>query len=123
MSLRKGHTLLSNLVVAGEVPLGLSVYGYRVTELKRRAAPIDGVVLPPGFAAFNKAPHPNAALLFMDFYLTEGERILAERGNVPTNRTVHELPPGISFVNVAQFLDQEDKWTKLFKQTFAGGGR
>lgn len=128
MSLRKGHTLLSNLIVAGEVPLGLTVYGYRVTELKRRAAPIDGVVLPPGLAlptgvgAFKKAPHPNAALLFMDFYLTEGERILAERGNVPTNRTVQELPPGISFVNVAQFLDQEGKWTKLFKQTFAGGG-
>src|SRR5579862_4109078 len=50
MSLRKGHTLLANLVVAGEVPLGLTVYGYRVTELKRRAAPIDGVVLPPGLA-------------------------------------------------------------------------
>jgi iron(III) transport system substrate-binding protein len=128
MSLRKGHTLLSNLVVAGEVPLGLTVYGYRLAELKRRAAPIDGVVLPPGLAlptgigAFKKAPHPNAALLFMDFYLTGGERILAARGNVPTNRTVQELPPGISFVNVAQFLDQEDKWTKLFKQTFAGGG-
>lgn len=128
MSLRKGHTLLSNLVVAGEVPLGLTVYGYRVAELKRRGAPIDGVVLPPGLAlptgigAFNKAPHPNAALLFMDFYLTEGERILADRGNVATNRTVQELPPGISFVDVAQFLDQEDKWTKLFKQTFAGGG-
>jgi iron(III) transport system substrate-binding protein len=128
MSLRKGHTLLSNLVVAGEVPLGLTVYGYRVTELKHRGAPIDGVVLPPGLAlptgigAFKKAPHPNAALLFLDFYLTEGERILAERGNVPTNRTVQELPPGISFVDVAQFLDQEDKWTKLFKQTFAGGG-
>ena len=128
MSLRKGHTLLANLVVAGEVPLGLTVYGYRVTELKRRSAPIDGVVLPPGLAlptgiaAFNKAPHPNAALLFMDFYLTEGEHILAQRGNVPTNRTVQELPPGLTFVNVARFLDQEDKWTKLFKATFAGGG-
>ena len=128
MSLRKGHTLLSNLVVAGEVPLALTVYGYRIPELKRRSAPIDGVVLPPGLAlptgiaAFNKAPHPNAALLFMDFYLTDGERILAERGNVPTNRTVQELPPGLTFVNVAQFLDQEDRWTKLFKQTFAGGG-
>jgi iron(III) transport system substrate-binding protein len=128
MSLRKGHTLLANLVVAGEVPLGLTVYGYRVTELKRRAAPIDGVVLPPGLAlptgiaAFSKAPHPNAALLFTDFYLTEGARILAERGNVTTNRTVQEPPPGVTFVNVAQFLDHEDKWTKLFKQTFAGGG-
>ena len=128
MSLRKGHTLLANLVVAGEVPLGLTVYGYRVTELKRRSAPIDGVVLPPGLAlptgiaVFNKAPHPNAALLFMDFYLTDGERILAELGNVPTNRTVQELPPGLTFVNVAQFLNHEDKWTKLFKETFAGGG-
>ena len=128
VSLRKGHTLLSNLVVAGEVPLGLTVYGYRVPELKSRAAPIDGVVLPPGLAlptgigAFKKAPHPNAALLFMDFYLTDGARVLADRGNVPTNRTVQELPPGLTFVDVAQFLDQEDKWTKLFKQTFAGGG-
>ena len=30
MSMRKGHTLLANLVAAGEVPLALTVYGYRV---------------------------------------------------------------------------------------------
>jgi iron(III) transport system substrate-binding protein len=126
MSLRKGHTLLSNLVVAGEVPLGLTVYGYRVNELKSKSAPIEGVVLPPaiglptGIAVFAKAPHPNAAALFMDFYLTDGERILADRGNVPTNRTVKEPPPGLALVDVAKFLDQGDKWTKLFKETFAG---
>src|SRR5262249_17508911 len=63
MSLRKGHTLLSNLVVAGEVPLGLTVYGYRINELKAKNAPIAGVVLPPavalptGIAVFARAPH------------------------------------------------------------------
>jgi iron(III) transport system substrate-binding protein len=129
MSVRKGHTLLSNLVVAGEVPLALTVYGYRINELKAKGAPIDGVVLPPavalptGIAVFAHAPHPCAATLFMDFFLSDGQHILADRGNVPTNRSVQELPPGLTFVDVAQFLDQGDKWTKLFKEIFASGGR
>jgi iron(III) transport system substrate-binding protein len=129
MSVRKGHTLLSNLVVAGEVPLALTVYGYRINELKAKGAPIDGVVLPPavalptGIAVFARAPHPYAATLFMDFFLSDGQHILADRGNVPTNRSVQELPPGLTFVDVAQFLDQGDKWTKLFKEIFASGGR
>jgi iron(III) transport system substrate-binding protein len=129
MSVRRGHTLLSNLVVAGEVPLALNLYDYRVTELKQRAAPIDGIVLPPAFAlptgigAMAKAPHPNAALLLLDFYLTDGQRILVERGNVPTNRTVAEPPPGVGLLDVAKFLDQEDKWTRLFKETFAGAAQ
>ncbi len=129
MSVRRGHTLLSNLVVAGEVPLALTVYGYRVAELKKSGAPLDGIVLPPAFAlptgiaAFAKSPHPYAALLLLDFYLTDGQRILSQRGNVPTNRSVAEPPPGIGLLDVAKFLDQEDKWTKLFKETFGGGAR
>ncbi len=129
MSMRKGHTLLSNLVVAGEVPLALTVYGYRISELKAKAAPIDGTVLPPavalptGIAVFAHAPHPSAAALFMDFFLGDGQRILFERGNVPTNRTVQEPPPGLAFVDVAKFLDEGDKWTKRFKEIFASGGR
>jgi iron(III) transport system substrate-binding protein len=128
ISVRRGHTLLSNLVVAGEVPLALNLYGYRVTALKERAAPVEAIVLPPAFAlptgigAMAKAPHPNAALLLLDFYLTDGQRILAERGNVPTNRTVAEPPPGVGLLDVAKFLDQQDKWTRLFKEVFAGGG-
>jgi ABC-type Fe3+ transport system substrate-binding protein len=129
MSVRKGHTLLSNLVVAGEVPLALTVYGYRISELKAKGAPIDGTVLPPavalptGIAVFAHAPHPYAAALFMDFFLGDGQRILHDRGNVPTNRTVQEPPPGLTFVDVAKFLDEGDKWTKLFKETFASGMR
>lgn len=129
MSVRKGHTLLSNLVVAGEVPLALTVYGYRVNELKAKSAPIDGTVLPPavalptGIAVFAHAPHPFAAALFTDFFLGDGQRILLDRGNVPTNRTVQEPLPGLTFVDVSKFLNEGDKWTKLFKEIFASGGR
>jgi iron(III) transport system substrate-binding protein len=129
MSVRRGHTLLSNLVVAGEVPLALTVYGYRVADLKKSGAPIDGVMLPPAFAlptgiaVLAKSPHPYAALLLLDFYLTDGQRILADRGNVPTNRTIAEPPLELGLLDVAKFLDQQDKWAKLFKETFAAEGR
>ena len=56
----------------------------------------------PASRCSRTAPHPYAAVLFMDFFLSDGQRILLERGNVPTNRTVQEPPPGLIFVDVAE---------------------
>jgi iron(III) transport system substrate-binding protein len=39
ISVRVGHTLLTNLVVAGEIPMALTVYNYRVEQIKARGAP------------------------------------------------------------------------------------
>jgi len=47
VSVRKGHTLLANLVVAGEVPLALTVYSYRVARLKVKGSPIEWFTIPP----------------------------------------------------------------------------
>lgn len=111
------------------MPLALTVDGYRINEPKKSGAPIDGVVLPSAFAlptgiaALMKSPHPFAALLLLYFYLADGQRILAAPGNVPTNRTVARPPPGLGPIDVAKFRDQEDRRTKLFRQTFAGGAR
>ncbi len=92
MSIRKGHTLLANLVPTGEVPLALTAYSYRVEQLKNEGAPVEIVYLPPvgrasrpASACSGSAPHPHAALLFEDFILTDGQKILAEREAVPTN--------------------------------------
>jgi iron(III) transport system substrate-binding protein len=129
ISVRKGHTLLANLVAAGEVPLALTVYRYRIEAMQKAGAPIAAVTLPPavalptGIAVFHKAPHPNAAVLFVDFFLSDGQRILAQRGNVPTNRGVKAPPPDLTFIDSAKFLDEGDKWTKLFRETFVGQAR
>ncbi len=70
LSVRKGHSLLTNLVVAGEVPLALTVYNYRAEQLKRKGAPIDwfsigeAIALPSGLGIARRAPHPHSALLF-----------------------------------------------------------
>ena len=44
ISVRKGHTLLTQLVVSGEVPLALTVYNYKAEQLKKQGAPIDWFV-------------------------------------------------------------------------------
>src|SRR5262249_28447457 len=125
MSIRKGHTLLANLVPTGEVPLALTAYSYRVEQLKTEGAPVEIVYRPPvvalptGAAVFRRAPNPNAVLLFEDFVLTEGQKTLAEREAVPTNPKVKAPPQNLIFIDLPKFLDEGDKWTRLFKDTFA----
>ena len=125
MSIRRGHTLLANLVPTGEVPLALTAYSYRVEQLKTEGAPVEIVYLPPvvafptGIGTFRRAPHPHAALLFTDFILTEGQAILAGREAVPTNPKVKAPPEGLIFVDLPKFMDEGAKWTRLFRETFA----
>ena len=124
LSVRKGHTLLTNLVVSGEVPLALTVYNYRVEQLKNKGAPIDwftigpAIALPSGIAVSRAAPHPNAALLFYDFMLSEGQAILAKKDFVPSSRALDSpLTKGpIRFLDPAVVIDQHEKWSKLYDE-------
>src|SRR5690349_3455208 len=86
ISVRKGHTLLTQLVASGEVPLALTVYNYKAEQLKNKGAPIDwftigpAIARPNGIAVNKNAPHPHAAMLFFDFEIgPEGQAILAKR--------------------------------------------
>src|SRR5262249_28029545 len=55
ISVRKGHTLLANLVVTGEVPLALTAYAYKAEQLRKSGAPIGWVVIPPRVAPLEGA--------------------------------------------------------------------
>ena len=128
ISIRKGHSLLTNLVVSGEVPLALTAYGYRVDRLKKAGAPIDKSYLPPlialptGIALLSKAPHPFAAALFNNFMLADGQAIMADRGFV-TPQNLSALPFAPTPINARRFLDEREKWTKLYKETFVNRPR
>ena len=127
ISVRRGHTLLTQLVASGEVPLALTVYNYKAEQLKNQGAPIDWFVLGKaparanGVAVTRRAPHPHAALLFYDFEISEeGQRILAKRDFVPTNRKVdtplNKVP--LEIVDPQAMIDEHQKWTKLFEELF-----
>jgi iron(III) transport system substrate-binding protein len=131
LSARKGHTLLANLIVSGEVPLSLTTYLYKVVQLKNDGAPIDWLALPPevaraqGTGLARKSPHPHAGVLFMDFLLSDAQAILAQRDFIPTNVKVKPLPAGLTlkFVDPAKLLDENDKWEKLFKDIVTNQAR
>ncbi|TMG95098.1 MAG: extracellular solute-binding protein [Betaproteobacteria bacterium] len=123
ISLRTGHTLLTNMVIAGEVPLALTLYNYMPEQAKKRGAPIDWFALEPAVARSNaigvarRAPHPNAALLFYEYMLGEGQQYLVQMDYVPSNT---KAPSPLKNVKILQTdpvrsLDETDKWTKLFE--------
>jgi iron(III) transport system substrate-binding protein len=124
LSVRKGHTLLNNLVAAGEVPLALTVYGYSAEQTKRKGAPLEWFTIPPAIArptaagVAKNAPHPNAAVLFYDFLLSDAQAILASRQFVPASRKIETpLNKGpIKLIDSAMILDQAKKWQDLYQQ-------
>src|SRR5258706_5021892 len=50
VSVRKGHTLLTQLVVSGEIPLALTVYNYKTEQLKQKSGPIDWFPIGPAIS-------------------------------------------------------------------------
>ena len=130
ISVRKGHTLLTNLVASGEVPLALTVYNFTAEQLKRKGAPFDWFVIPPavaranGLAVAKHAPHPRAARLYYDFMLgDEAQAVLVERGFMPASRKLKGPLPieTLNVVDPATILDQDAKWTKLYDSVFNRG--
>ena len=128
ISIRKGHTLLTQLVVSGEIPYALTVYNYKAEQLKDKGAPINWMSIGTPIARANgvgmakSAPNPHSAVLFYDFEISEeGQKILATRDFVPTSTKVENpFKNGLRFVDSAKMLDEGEKWLKLYQDIFAG---
>ena len=122
VSTRTGHTLISNMVAAGEIPLALTVYSYKPEQQKREGAPVEPLYLSPvvalgyGPAVSRCAPHPHAALLFHDFMIREGQEIMAKRDMTPTNPKIRPLPEGVdlTMIDPVEMLDNRKKWDDLW---------
>ena len=124
---RQGHVLLANLVAAGDVPIGLTAYNSNIFPLKAKGAPIDFVPVQPvvarpqGIGVARNAPHPHAALLFMDFVLSpEGQRLFESMGRVPASTRVKSELNNFPFtmIDAATALDEKNKWDALWSNLF-----
>ena len=131
--LRNGRTLLAQLVAAGEVNAALAAYSQNFENLKRDGAPVDWVALDPVYGNLNpmslstKAPHANAAKLFIDFVLSKaGQETIRAQRRVPDRIDVLPDPPklaqGFSAVFTAdQVYENFDRYVKLFQEIFGKG--
>jgi iron(III) transport system substrate-binding protein len=124
---RKGHVLLAQLIAAGEIPVGLTTYSANAETLKRKGAPIDwapieAIARPQGLGISRNAPHPAAALLYVDFVLSaeEGQRLYESMGRPPVNTRVKSKLTDFSyiFMDPVVVLDEAEKWDKLWGELF-----
>jgi iron(III) transport system substrate-binding protein len=124
LSVRKGHTLLTNMVASGEVPLALTVFNFTAEQMKQKGAPLDWFVMWPaiaranGLAVSRKAPHPHMAVLFYDFMISDGQEILAKRDFTITSQKIqtpfNKIP--LKLIDPAIVLDENQKWSNLYSE-------
>ena len=128
IQLRSGQTLIAQLMAAGEFPVGM-VLAHRIERMKEQGAPVEWVTTldpitvslhPIGIAA--KAPHPNAAKLFVDFLLSkEGQQTVLAIGRTPArpgidtkthgrNLKLFPIPPEIG--------ENYNQYQKEFREIF-----
>jgi iron(III) transport system substrate-binding protein len=131
-SMRSGHTLMAELVAAGEVPLAVDAHVQGIARLKARGAPVDWKPLQPAFGqpssvgVARAAQHPKAALLFAEFILSpEGQEIIKSRNRVPASTAVDSPLNKFRYdtIDPAIVLDEWDRWEKLWSELFLGGKR
>jgi iron(III) transport system substrate-binding protein len=130
--LRAGRTLLAQLVAAGEFKGALTAYSQTFEVLKPSGAPVDWVYLNPVFANIHptgvavKAPHPNAARLFIDFVLSKrGQEVIRAMNRIPDRidvspvqaRLIEGIKPAFAPVEV---LENFERYAKQFHEIFGG---
>ena len=128
---RKGHSLIAQLVAAGEFSIAAEMQVHAVERLKAQGAPIewsalDGVIpinnVGVGICAAGDNVH--AAVLFYDFLLSRaGMEIIKERHRIPTRPdvTVPYLKPYRLLPFDSQVVEGFDRYVKLFRDTFKPG--
>ena len=129
LQLRTGHSLLNNLVGAGEVPLALTVYNSDPDTLKKKGSPIDWFVIEPAIAIPNgvgvarKAPHPYAAVLFYEYMLSEeAQQVLAKIGYVTSQKKIPStFSKPVKVLDPAVLLEEFNKSSALFEQIVVKG--
>jgi ABC-type Fe3+ transport system substrate-binding protein len=121
-------------VIAGEFPIALMIFNHHTVISAQQGAPSDWIPLEPvpallqtiGLAKY--APHPHAAMLFLDYVLSEeGQRILQEANYLPAHPAVPASTPALKpevsgfKVNIMSpdVLVQHDKeWDEIFHRLF-----
>ncbi|HSN20000.1 MAG TPA: extracellular solute-binding protein [Usitatibacter sp.] len=136
VAVRTGHTHSTGLCIAGEIPVFMGVFSHDVDREKPKGAPIDWFVLPPAIilpsavGVSRRAAHPNAAALFLDYMLTDGQRFYLEVHRVPANRNYDTavrrlVQQGQAYrvVDAQKTMDEHDKWLALYKRLIVDRSR
>jgi iron(III) transport system substrate-binding protein len=131
LNLRTGHTIMLQMIAAGESMLDINIPVTSVERSKSKGAPVDWVApgaVPAvlvGIGVSAKPPHPNAAKLFVDFVLSkQGQRIVQTFNRVPVRSDMGpELSPQLKALNMVPvnpaLADNINEYSALLRSIFA----
>jgi iron(III) transport system substrate-binding protein len=94
LKFKRGHSLITQLVAAGEHDVLIDGYVHSASQFKAKGAPVNFVFMnptpvkpPSGVAIAARAPHPYAAALLLDYHLSkEAQEIMAHNQFYWTSR-------------------------------------
>lgn len=122
---------LSGLVVSGEVPLSPTIFDANITQAKQKGAPVDWRPLEPvvttvAYSGLTlKAPHPHAALLFLDWLHSKEGQLMIQKGGLWSPREdIGSLTQKFkkSYIDEKYGVEEAEKkyaeWDKLMQQLF-----
>ena len=122
----KGHTVMGELMSAGQFGLAASNYTYIVEAAKAAGAPVETqpyvdplIARPNGGGCMKTAENPATAMLFMDWLMNEGQDLLQELELTPAI-TDAEVPVELYPVDSEKLLEEGQEWSERYDELLAG---
>jgi ABC-type Fe3+ transport system substrate-binding protein len=124
-----------DLVIAGEHPLALHIFNHHAFISRKAGAPVDWQPIEPVTATFNgsglvkNAPHPHAAMLFLDFIFSrKGQKVFQDVDYLPAHPELPakqaDLKPGGGRFKRAVYVSPDvqyekgNEWIDFFQKEF-----
>jgi iron(III) transport system substrate-binding protein len=129
--LRTGHSLIAQLVAAGEANFDINIPTASVDRLREAGAPIDWIApgavpaIMVGVGLTDQPLHPNAARLYVDFVLSkEGQNIIRGFHRLTARSDLaQEQPAAVKDLHIVpvdpKLADHIDDYTKLLREIFS----
>lgn len=125
-SVLDGHTLMAELLVAGEFDAASGLFHHRVADLRADGAPLEWepalepiIARPTGVAVMRHVRNPASALLWVDFLLTDGQQVFVDNFRDPAST---KIDGGVSSkyepiaVDLEAIANERDKWEGLWNE-------
>jgi iron(III) transport system substrate-binding protein len=126
----KGHTVQGELLSAGQFAVVASNYSYIVQRAKAKGAPVDYlpfvqpvIARPNGVGLMKNAKHPATAMLFADWLLEEGQKLLQDEGLTPAIAPGDDPLKGLEVipVDIPTLIDHGSEWSKRYDTLVSKG--
>jgi iron(III) transport system substrate-binding protein len=124
----KGHTVMAELMSAGQFGLAASNYTYIVEGAKTTGAPVETrpyvspvIARPNGGSCMKNAENPATAMLFMDWLLEEGQQVIADLQLTPAIAEGDALGGAeLVAVDSERLLEEGNEWSDKYDKLLAG---